>query len=149
MNSSAQCICCTCLDLGWHWFVGKGDKKNKKKQKIAPWNDITDDSESGEDSDAAEWVMHQPSTSMSAQEQTAAQTDKPDRSKKSKVHKGKKTRSNQGLAAFASADDYMPDIENDLAALPADVSVGEGDSASGSRQGRPGRKTKRRQRGNV
>ena len=122
--------------------VGKGGKK--KKQKVAPWDDIPGDSESEEDSDSAEWIMHQPSRSKFTQEQTAAQTDKPDRSKKSHVHKGKMPRSSKGLDAFASADDYMPDIENDLAALPADMSVGEDEGAPGSRRGRSSRRTKRR-----
>ena len=123
-------------------FVGKG-KNKKKKQKVAPWDDVPDDSESGEDSDSAEWIMHQPSRSGSPQEHTAARRDK---SKKSKVNKGQKARSSKGLDAFASADDYMPEIENDLAALPADISVVETEGASGSRQDRSSRKTKSRQR---
>ncbi|KAL3136772.1 hypothetical protein ABBQ38_005486 [Trebouxia sp. C0009 RCD-2024] len=98
-------------------------KKSKKKQKVAPWEDIPDDSDSADDSDSEEWIMHQPSKSGLTQHQTSARTDKPGKAKKGKVHKGKK--SNRGLDAFASADDYMPEIEDDLAALAADVSVVE------------------------
>lgn len=125
--------------------VGKDKKKSNKKQKVAPWDDIPDDSESEEESDAAEWVMHQPSTSRPNQDQTAPQTDKRDRSKKGKVHKGKKPRSSKSLPAFASADDYMPEIDSDLAALPADVLVGQEEGASGSKPHRVSRKTKSRQ----
>ena len=125
--------------------VGKAEKKNKKKQKVAPWDDIPDDSESGEDSDTADWIMHQPSSKRPTQDQPAPQTDKHDRSKKGKVHKGNKARSSKSLPAFASADEYMPEIDSDLAALPADVLVGQEEGASGSKQRRVSRKTKSRQ----
>ena len=68
--------------------AGKG-KKGKKKQKVEPWDDIPDDSDSGEDSDTEEWIMHQPS--KSTRHQTSAPTDKPGKAKKSKVQKGKKS----------------------------------------------------------
>lgn len=142
VKDPADVVTALVSDYGWNWFIGKGGKK--KKQKVAPWDDIPDDSESEEGSDMAEWIMHQPSRSRSTKEQTVAQTDKPDRSKKSQVQKGNKPRSSKGLDAFASADDYMPDIEGDLAALPADVSVGEEEGTSGSRQGRSSRRTKSR-----
>lgn len=125
--------------------VGKGEKRSKKRQKVAPWDDIPDDSESEEDSDTGEWIMHQPALSGSTRNQTAPQTDKRDRSKKGKVHKGNKARSSKSLPAFASADEYMPEIESDLAALPADISVGQEAGASGSKPYRVSRKTKSRQ----
>lgn len=124
---------------------GKGEKRSKKKQKVAPWDDIPDDSESEEDSDAAEWIMHQPAMLRPNQDQTAPQTDKHDRSKKGNVHKGKKPRSSKSLPAFASADEYMPEIESDLAALPADMLLGQEEDASGSKPRRVSRKTKSRQ----
>ena len=146
LGECAWCrYCSSCLDAG-HGFVGKG-KKNKKKQKLAPWDDIPDDSESEEDSDTAEWIMHQPSASESTGRQTAAQTDKPGRAQKSKVQKGKKL--SRGSDAFASAEDYMPEIENDWAALPADVAIVEEEGASGSRQGKSSKKIRSRRRGNA
>ena len=90
--------------------------------------------------------MHQPSRSGSPQGYLTAQRDN---SKERKAKKGKKARCNKGPNAFASADDYMPEIENDLAALPADVSVGEEEGASGSAQGRCRSRTKSRQRGKA
>ena len=88
--------------------------------------------------------MHQPSRSGSTGAHTAARRDKSKKSKV-KVNKGSKARSSKGLDAFASADDYMPEIENDLAALPADVSIVETEGASGSKQDRSSRRTKSRQ----
>ena len=126
-------------------IVGKGEEKSKKKQKVAPWDDIPDDSDSEEDSDTGEWIMHQPALSESTRDQTAPQTDKRDRSKKGKVHKGNKARSSKSLPAFASADEYMPEIESDLAALPADVSVGQEEGALGPKPHRVSRETKSRQ----
>ena len=109
--------------------AGKGRKK-KKNQKVAPWDDISDDSDSGEDN-AAEWVMHQPSMARGSKHQLAAQTHMLRKPSKSKAKKGKKP--SGGLNAFASADDYMPEIEKDLASLPADMALAKEGGASGAR----------------
>ena len=103
-----------------------------------PWDDIPDDTDSAEDSGSeGEWVMHQPSKAVLSH-QTAAHADKPSKQKKSKAGKGKKPRG--GLDAFAYADDYMPDIEKDLAGLPADVALTEEADVP-----RPKRSVKRKQ----
>ena len=110
--------------------MAAGRGKKTKKQKLAPWDDIPDDSDSGED-DTAEWVMHQPSKAQGSQQQAAARKFMLGKLKKSKAKKGKKP--SGGLDAFASADDYMPEIEKDLASLPPDVALVEDGDASGNR----------------
>lgn len=92
------------------------------------------------------WIMHQPLKSRSTRHQTSTPKSNSGKAKKSKIGKGKK--SSRGLDAFASADDYMPDIENDLAALPADVSQVEEDGGSGPSVRKRSKKGQSRKRGN-
>lgn len=113
-------------------FAGKG--KNKKR-KVEAWDDIPDDSDSESGSDEADWVMHQPSKANSAQAQTSAWLSIP---KKSKGRKTKKP--SGGLDAFASADDYLQQIETDLASMPADVTPGSGDHQVKAPSGTAGKK---------
>jgi len=101
--------------------LGAGTGK-KKKRKMEAWDDIPDDSDSESGSDEADWVIHQPSKPESAQGQTSARLSIP---KKSKGRKSKKP--SGGLDAFASADDYLHQIETDLASMPADVTPGSSD----------------------
>jgi len=100
--------------------LGAGTGKNKKR-KVEAWDDIPDDSDSESGSDEADWVMHQLSKPDSAQGQTSGRLSMP---KKSKGRKSKKP--SGGLDAFASADDYLHQIETDLASMPADVTPGSG-----------------------
>ncbi len=97
-----------------------GTGKNKKR-KLEAWDDIPDDSDSESGSDEADWVMYQPSKPDSARGQTSARMSIP---KKSKGRKSKKP--SGGLDAFASADDYLHQIETDLASMPADVTPSSG-----------------------
>lgn len=46
----------------------------------------------------------------------------------------KAKRASGGVDAFASADDYMQDIETDLAALPADVALSEAADEQSTKQ---------------
>ena len=103
-----------------------------KKRKVEAWDDISDDAESESGSDDADWIMHEPPMSNSA-EKLGAQ-------KKSKGKKPKKASGN--LNAFASADDYLDQIETDLASMPADVASSGGDQPVKSTLGRGEKKTK-------
>lgn len=103
-----------------------------KKRKVEAWDDISDDAESESGSDDADWVMHEPPISKSAEKLSAQ--------KKSKGKKPKKT--SGSLDAFASADDYLHQIETDLASMPADVSSSGGDHPVKSTLGRGEKKTK-------
>ena len=116
----------------------------KKKRKVEAWDNIPDDSDSESGSDEADWVMHRPSKPDSAQGQTSARLSV---LKKSKGRKSKKP--SGGLDAFASADDYLHQIETDLASMPADVTPGNGDDQVKASLGTAGKKSnsarKRRQ----
>ena len=116
----------------------------KKKRKVEAWDDVPDDSDSESGSDEADWVMHRPSKPDSAQGQTSARLSV---LKKSKGRKSKKP--SGGLDAFASADDYLHQIETDLASMPADVTPGSGDDQVKASLGTAGKKSnsarKRRQ----
>lgn len=104
-----------------------------KKRKVEAWDDISDDAESESGSDDADWVMHEPPMSNSAEKLSAQ--------KKSKGKKPKKASGN--LNAFASADDYLDQIETDLASMPADAALsGGGDHHVKSTLGRGEKKTK-------
>ncbi len=102
---------------------------------MEPWDDISDDSDFESGSDEADWVMHQPSKPDSAQGQTSARLSMP---KKSKGKKSKKP--SGGLDAFASADDYLHQIESDLASMPADVTPSSGDAQAKASLGTAGKK---------
>lgn len=112
-----------------------GTGKNKKR-KVEAWDDIPDDSDSESGSDEADWVMHQPFKPDSARGQVSARLSMP---KKSKGRKPKKP--SGGLDAFASADDYLHQIETDLASMPADVTPGNGDDQVKASLGTAGKRT--------
>ena len=112
-----------------------GTGKNKKR-KVEAWDDIPDDSDSESGSDEVDWVMHQPSKPDSAQGQTSARPSIP---KKSKGRKSKKP--SRGLDAFASADDYLNQIETDLASMPADVTARGGNDQVKASLGTAGKKS--------
>jgi len=117
-------------------FAGKG---KKKKLKVAAWNDVPDDSESELGSDGADWVMHEPSLPDTTQKQGSAHADKLSIKKRNPGKKPKKR--SGGLDAFASADDYLQQIETDLASLPADVaSTGHDEDPVPARSRKPGRR---------
>ena len=99
-------------------------KKSKKKRKVEPWNDIPDDSASEAASDDGDWVMHEPSLATSKQQQASAGLAPA--ATKTKKQGGKQRRlPTDGTNAFASADHYAQDIEQDLATLAADVALSE------------------------
>lgn len=118
-------------------------KQNKKKRNVAPWDDIPDDDSNGEgSSDEDNWVMHK----AAEKQEAASKADTAAAAKQAKRQLKAKRPPTGGMNAFASADDYMQDIETDLAAVPADVAVTE--SADEQKASKPRRKQQvQRQKG--
>ena len=122
-------------------------KQNKKKRKVAPWDDIPDDDSNGEgSSDEDNWVMHKSADAVLKKQKAGSKADTAAAAKQAKRQLKAKRLPTGGMSAFASADDYMQDIETDLAAVPADVAVTE--SADEQKASKPRRKQQvQRQKG--
>ena len=123
-----------------------GRKTKKKKRKVDPWDDISDDNDGEEGSDKDDWVMHEP-TLASLKKQRASQKSDVNLAVKQQKREAKAKRlPTVGMVAFASADDYMQDIETDLAAVAADIALTE--AADKKKINRPHKKKqKQMQRG--
>lgn len=101
-----------------------GKKRKGKKRKVEPWDDISDDGDDVVGSDDESWVMHKPTVASLQQQQASDKLDSLP-AVKQKQHRKAKRLPRDGMDAFASADDYMQDIETDLASVPADVALSE------------------------
>ena len=106
-------------------FAGSALAGKNKEHKVAPWDDIPD--ESDVESDEADWVMAEPANPVASLQQQAKAQGNKSMVLKNGEGKKKKKKPRGGLDAFASADDYLQQIETDLANAPADVVVPIGD----------------------
>ena len=137
-------VCVACFGFMSH--DGHAGRKTKKKRKVDPWDDISDDDGGEEGSDKDDWVMHQPTLASLKKQQGSQKTDAAVAAKQKKREAKPKRLPTVGMDAFASADDYMQDIETDLAAVGADVALTE--AADEKKINRPHKKKqKQMQRG--
>ena len=109
-----------------HLHVRLAGKQSKKKRKIAAWDDISDDDDDEPGaSDEDNWVMHQPTAAGPKKQKAGSKAGTAAAAKQAKRQLKAKRLPTGSMAAFASADDYMQDIDTDLAAVPADVTLTE------------------------
>ena len=120
--------------------------KKKKKTKVDPWDDTSDDNAGEEGSAKDDWVMHEPTLASLEKQRGSQKSDVAVAAKQKKREAKAKRLPTGGMDAFASADDYMQDIETDLAAVAADVALTE--AADEKKTNRPHKKNqKQMQRG--